>query len=260
MIAEKKSPRKLISFPQKPEASSGLVHPNGVPILPEPGPRVVFVGRAGAGKDTAALQLGQGFCVEKTWTQPDGTVQPYAEWREVSSTGGPPYCQLAIADPLRAMASAGFGIPAHVFEDRELKEKPGIPGSDETSPRQLLRILGLALRDSISPDLLVKVLLYLDLQLNDKSPDTTLAVTDCRFGNEFDALRDAWKHRALFIGIYGREPTTDADRTEQEIDELLKRCDLTIYNGPDVPLEDFGRKIRESVLHWFPQLNGRLVV
>lgn len=242
----------------KPEAA--LVGPNGTPVKAPLGPRVLLVGRAGSGKDTAADQIMLGFSrveMQQVFGLPG--LQPVRVFRQLSSTGCDPVVQIALAEPIKRAISSAFDIPPAALYDRERKDKPGVPGSDIHSPRDLCVALGMGMREKLFADVWLDLLLYRHRRLEDHSPDTMSIVSDVRMPNEFYKLRAAWQGRVLCIGLHGRGDGVD-NEAEDAIDELVDKCDVQIYNGPDVSLEDFGRKVREAVLHWFPGLAGLLTV
>lgn len=118
-----------------------------------------FTGRAGCGKDTAASFL----------------VKEYG------------FTPMAFASPLKKTAAALFGLPETYFHDRELKEKP-LEDWDGMSPRHMLQLLGTeAVRNTFGANFWIKRWLseYRGLPYG-----TDVVVTDVRFNNEAQAIRD----------------------------------------------------------------------
>lgn len=118
-----------------------------------------FAGRAGCGKDTAANYLA----------------------REMG------FKTMAFAAPLKKTAAALFGLPEGYFHDRDLKERP-LEDWDGLSPRHMLQLLGTeAVRNTFGTDFWIKRWMneYRGLALC-----CDVAVTDVRFNNEAQAIRD----------------------------------------------------------------------
>lgn len=118
-----------------------------------------LTGRAGCGKDTAAEHL-----------QREYGFHP-----------------MAFAGPLKKTAATLFNLPETYFHDRELKEKP-LEDWDGLSPRHILQLLGTeAVRCTFGENFWIKRWIneYGSLVLG-----TSVVVTDVRFNNEAQAIRD----------------------------------------------------------------------
>ncbi len=235
-----------------------LKGPNEVEHYENDGPRILFVGRAGSGKDTAASAIGNAMVEEipldenpmaMSGMNLEGAPTP-KRWKRLTKDGNPPFSQIALADPIRSMVSSGFNVSMDILFDPQAKNEAEVGLAMGASPRRLMQLVGQSLREGIGEDIWLEYLIKTASNIESQSPHTALAVTDVRYANEFDKLRDAWATRVLAIGISGRGAEVESHESEDQVDDLVKRCDIEIDNSGSV--EDFERKVVEAVDHWFP--------
>ncbi|GBG32377.1 Hypothetical Protein FCC1311_086022 [Hondaea fermentalgiana] len=139
---------------------------------------LAFVGRAGAGKDTAA-----------------GHVMEFFKERPGLKVEVRP---LSFAAPLKEALAALFGVPPQAFEDRAHKELRLHPW--DRSPRELCQWLGTNLREQFSESFLVERLeveIEKERETLDENQTLLVVVTDTRYPNE--AQRLAGAHDAKLV-------------------------------------------------------------
>jgi hypothetical protein len=177
-------------------------------------PRVIgFAGRAGAGKTTAA---------EAAAAAGGGVV-------------------LGFADPLYAALAAALGVPVATLHDRATKELPLPVGK---SVRQLLQTLGTEWgRQLVRQDLWVWRARQ-RIEEAGRAGVPLVAVSDVRFRNEVDAIRELggevwWVHRP---GLGEGQHISERELQPQD-------CDRQIVNGdgPDALAWAVQAMVREPV-------------
>lgn len=171
-------------------------------------PRVVgFTGYAGCGKDTAA---------------------------DVLEMFG--YKRLAFADSLRRVVNELYDIPFESMTDRKLKEQP-LTTPPYKSPREILQYMGTeAVRSFYAETWVDKVRRTIE-----NNPDQRYVITDWRFPNEGEMLKDICGLRAR-INRKGLV-RTHAHSSEAYIETM--EVDLEIENnGQDLYL------FQKEVLVW----------
>jgi hypothetical protein len=105
------------------------------------------------------------------------------------------------ADVIKQMVGQMLGVPARRFEDREWKETI-VPWLGRT-PRELLQTLGTDWgRELVHPDVWVKTTMYRVRFMS------RVVVSDCRFDNEAQAVRDAGG-KVINITRPGFDPVND---------------------------------------------------
>ena len=177
---------------------------------------ICFVGRMGSGKDTAASVL----------------IEEYG------------YVHRSFAGKVKDVASTVFGWNREKLNgctplDREWREIV-----DEFwgfSPRFALQKIGTEMfREIIDPNVWVKSLL---MDIPETSEEDTV-ITDCRFPNEYEALR---KRGAKFVFV-DRYQVSSSSRHEQHVsesyvDSMKGACDYLLENNGT--LEDMRREVKK---------------
>lgn len=106
----------------------------------------------------------------------------------------PQYRQFAFADPLKTAAQAISGQPLEDFHLQNRKNTPlrHIPAH---TPRTLLQWLGTDIcRKHLCDDLWARLLIERIHAESEGIPDFQAVVTDCRFENEYTAVRNAFPY------------------------------------------------------------------
>jgi adenylate kinase family enzyme len=132
-----------------------------------------FMGSAGSGKDTAADHLVEHFGFKK----------------------------FAFADSLKLGVQQMFCIPDDIMFDRVLREQEldGWPG---WSVRKLLQYIGTELmRDQFDKDIWVKILSNKILRENKENGHERFAISDVRFPNEIDVVRQVTGSKVIPVKI-----------------------------------------------------------
>ena len=174
---------------------------------------VALVGPAGAGKDSIADVLTKQFDFER----------------------------LAFADPLKKACQEVFQLSDAQLHDREEKER-----TDpfwHRSPRELFQEIGTLLK-TIDEDIWVSSLLRQADALVANKKD--VVVTDCRYANEAQALRD--KYTAIIVRVGRADNTAGTVHCEHtsETEQHSINADFTVCN--DGTLEDLKRKVSALML------------
>jgi len=174
---------------------------------------VGFCGKAGAGKDTAALAL-----IKRG------------------------YKKIALADPIKRMVQDTFVIEDKVMHGRESREEE-LPAWKGWSVRSLLQIVGTELfRTHIDPDVWVKSL-HLKIQA---SPRLNHVVTDVRFPNEAEYLKNIPEDFILIKVVRdGCDGNVGVEGHASEAHDL--EADYTIGNNGRVG--ELHRSVTARVLH-----------
>jgi hypothetical protein len=176
-------------------------------------PNIALIGRARTGKDTAAAILGR-------------------------KRG---YRRLAFADPLRDIAydldpivglesaRSGFTFPERYSA---VLERFGYEFSKDSygEVRRTLQRLGVAVRDHLGEDVWVRAL---ESRIEATHPSIPLVVTDVRFPNEVDALRDRGFVLVRLTRLTASTPGANATHvSETALDDV--RADFTFANDGTV--------------------------
>ncbi len=182
---------------------------------------VGFVGRKGAGKDTAADIL-------------------------VHKQG---YVRTKFAQPIKDICKIAFQVPAALFDGPETET---VVEKHQISPRQMMQMVGTDFfRSNIHENFWIQ---HFEDWVRAQPPSTRVVVTDIRFQNELDIV-----HRlgGLVVKIErvdgeGRHrDTTDQHVTESGIDDL-KHVDVFVHN--DGSVQDLWDQV-EHVVRQFEKKN-----
>lgn len=96
--------------------------------------------------------------------------------------------RMSFAEPIKELVHNTFGIDKAILSgnegEREFRELP-LPDWFNYSPRQLLQIIGTGFRDSLHPDIWVKI-----LENKVKKHNNHVVVTDVRFPNEVEMINN----------------------------------------------------------------------
>lgn len=96
--------------------------------------------------------------------------------------------RMSFAEPIKELVHNTFGIDKAILSgnegEREFRELP-LPDWFNYSPRQLLQIIGTGFRDSLHPDIWVKI-----LENKVKRHNNHVVVTDVRFPNEVEMINN----------------------------------------------------------------------
>lgn len=145
------------------------------------------------------------------------------------------FVKYAFADPVRQAAMAFFGWDLEYME----KHKEEIDEFWGVSPRQALQFIGTEVgrvgfaqqypqfQKTTGNDIWIK---RLQKFVNSKPSDTNFVVSDMRFHNEFDHIMFSDNYRAFTIGVTRPGTGGDLHASEQEIPDLIERCDYQIDN------------------------------
>jgi len=169
-----------------------------------------LVGRAGSGKGTAAKII-QGYTMDSKMT---------SKWKVVKFAG-----------KLRKVASILTGVPVHKWEDREFKastmgSKWATRMGDDAyymTAREFLQRLGTnGIRDNVHPDVWINAIFA------DWKPDSHWIIDDCRFMNEYQAIKS---RGGLVIYLERETGTEDLHISETEMQSFQHLCDAQIPNN-----------------------------
>ena len=174
---------------------------------------VALVGTAGAGKDSIADVLTQQFDFER----------------------------LAFADPLKKACKEVFGLTDAQLHDRNEKEK--VDPFWHRSPREMFQQVG-TLMKQVDEDVWVSSLLrHADALVSQKKD---VIITDCRYKNEAQALRN--KYNAIIVRVIRTDNTAGTTHSEHtsETEQQTLDADFTVHN--DSSLEELQRKVSALML------------
>ena len=164
-----------------------------------------ITGRAGAGKDTVADIL------KRTY--------PVATW--------------AFAFPIKRMLNTILDVSIDAWKDREWKE--AVLPSIGYSPRKLAQTLGTEWgREALDENFWVRIAMAEAENFRFDYPTWDLAITDCRFENEADAIRA----RGGVIWHVVRPGDADATKSEHSSEAGVKirlEFDMVIVNNAGLP-------------------------
>lgn len=137
------------------------------------------------------------------------------------------FTPIAFADPIYAAVAAVTGLSASELADRTVKESP-LPWLGK-SPRELLQTLGTEWgRESVHQEIWVRRAMRRAVAI--VGAGGHVAITDCRFENEAEAIRQAggavWQVRRHVAGLAG---STARHASEAGVPEHL--IDLRIENN-----------------------------
>ena len=174
---------------------------------------VALVGEAGAGKDSIADVLTQKFDFER----------------------------LAFASPLKKACKEVFGLTDKQLHDRDEKEK--IDKFWHKSPRELFQQVGTLMKQVDEDVWLNSLLRHADALVANKKD---VVVTDCRYKNEEQALRD--QYNAIIVRVVRPDNTAGTTHSEHtsETEQHSIDADFTVCN--DSSLEDLQRKVSTLLL------------
>ena len=156
----------------------------------------------------------------------------------MAALGLPGFQILAFADPLKGACVDLFGLTDKEMQDPELKEVP-LERWPFQSPRTIMQKVGTDAMRANWPTIWVEALRRKLLD----SPHTNSVITDCRFLNEAEMIRELGGYliRIVRPGL----PQTDLHPSETEMDSMV--VDDTIINGGDA--YDLHRKIASAVIN-----------
>jgi hypothetical protein len=178
---------------------------------------VLFGGRIGSGKDTAASVLKEVFGFKQT----------------------------AFADNLKEVCSKLLNIDLNHFYDRELKETP-LPYWDNKTPRQILQKVGTdLLRDQFDTDVWVKA-----LASKVKDNYGNYVISDWRFPNEFSKLQELFPS-CKFITVEIRRPDILTGREEEQHKSENSKLDAQYVMYNDGSIQEFKEKVEVSFKRLF---------
>ena len=174
---------------------------------------VALVGEAGAGKDSIADVLTQKFDFER----------------------------LAFASPLKKACKEVFGLTDKQLHDRDEKEK--IDKFWHKSPRELFQQVGTLMKQVDEDVWLNSLLRHADALVANKKD---VVVTDCRYKNEEQALRD--QYNAIIVRVIRADNTAGTAHCEHtsETEQHNIRADFTVCN--DGTLQDLQLKVSALML------------
>lgn len=169
---------------------------------------VALVGEAGSGKDSISNVLTQQFDFKR----------------------------LAFADPLKKACQEVFGLSDSQLQNRDEKEK--VDPFWHRSPREMFQQVG-TLMKTVDQDIWVSSLLRKADSLVSEKKD--IVVTDCRYKNEAQALRD--KYNAIIVRVVRPDNTAGTAHCAHtsETEQHGIQADFTVLN--DGTLEDLQRKV-----------------
>jgi hypothetical protein len=150
------------------------------------------------------------------------------------------FAVIAFAGPIYQAVSEITGLSPQELKDRAIKEEP-IPWLGK-SPRELLQTLGTEWgREMVSQDIWITIALRRARQYEGSS--WNVAITDVRFENEAEAIRDAggqvWRVERPGAGLSGEaaEHSSEAGVADHLVNQV-------IYNGGD--LDDLGATVNAA--------------
>lgn len=181
---------------------------------------VGITGKARSGKDTFAGIL-------KTAIEMD-----HDKYHKVVST--------ALADPIRDMIST-LGLGEDIFSD-DNKERPLPPPLNHITPRELMTTLGTDWGRNII-DINIWTKITLNKILN--NPDKHFIITDVRFDNEAQMIRDLG---GIVIHIRGDRAGSKFNSHESENGVTVHPDDLGINNYSTTTLSDLA-KAADTIIH-----------
>lgn len=135
---------------------------------------------------------------------------------------------MAYADPIKNAISAILDAPREALEDREVKEKE-IEWLGK-SPRQLMQLLGTEWgRGLVHPDVWLLIANSRIKHLRNMANTTRIVVTDVRFENEAESIREQGGH---IVHILREAPSIAAHKSEAGV--RMQSGDYVIYNERDL--------------------------
>lgn len=187
----------------------------------EVGERKLVVGVCGFkghGKDTAALVLQQRFN----------------------------FARLAFADGVKKLVAEALHIPLWYLHDPVKKE--GLHGPSGKTYRQWMQLMGTEVGRNIWGDTWIN---WWKDEITSRNDLNRIVVTDMRFFNEFDMIREgAWD--SLTIRIHDPRKGVPSDAHESERYALMLPVDVEITNNGTIP--ELWDKTEAAVLKRFPRL------
>ena len=173
---------------------------------------IVFTGKAGTGKDTAAsFLIQQGFR------------------------------QLAFASALKTALSEIAGEPIWMYQDNDTKEKPS--ASLGMSRRKAMQVFGETVRNIFHEDV------WLNKVESELVSCRKAVITDCRYENEAKFLK---KHGAVFVRVtspYAKKLHSDEAQHKSENANLDEYIDEEIVN--DGSLKDLESAVHKIIYKYF---------
>lgn len=167
----------------------------------------------------------------------------------------PSFVKYAFADPVRAAATAMFGFKERDYTDPDLKER--LDPFWGISPRQALQYIGTEVgRQGFArtyPDFEAQTGDRLWVKrfyrfLDDLDEPRNVVITDMRFGNEMQAIRNL-KRADYDVHTFGITRSSlagdDTHGSEVEIPGLVAKCDHQFMN--DGTIEEFYEYIGEEL-------------
>lgn len=155
------------------------------------------------------------------------------------------FTRMALADPMKQIVADVLGVTVDEVNHRKLHD---------VKLRRALQILGTEMgRDCLGPNVWVNKLLRDVRKLEEESPGLGVIVTDCRFPNEFDALKlagflmvdvacpDEFHRLSGIESLHSSETALNAYRADG-------RFDVKVWNDRTIDDERLVRSILELVL------------
>ena len=204
-------------------------------------------GRLGAGKDTVGAAILYEFAMLNSPENKPMFGEIYQDLKEhmwwLTQNSG--WEIKKFAGKLKEISSMLTGIPTWKFEDQDFK-KTDLPEEwDEVkfgnkfpmTVRQFLQKVGTeGMRDNVHKNIWINGL------FSDFKSDSNWVVTDCRFKNEFDAIK---KRNGLIIYIERGENKIGGNHSsETEMEVFKDKCDYHIDNNGSL------ESLREQIKHF----------
>lgn len=150
------------------------------------------------------------------------------------------FVKLAFASAIKDLLSALFSWPRNMLEgltkeSREWRETPNKYWSaklaiPDFSPRRAMQIIGTDLfRNQLNKDIWINIIENKIMMLRESDPNINIVITDCRFINEFDMIRNFPGTRIIKIVKDTHVELTPAHSSENDWTNV--ECEILQNNG-----------------------------